>query len=163
MSRRENLITIMKRLRPSDRPPLAPADDLTRAIHQVLRTDPPEIKPEYADGIAQFDGHCYTASEAYFYLAMLGGKDLQPMQLVHRGVSHWWLLDEKGCVVDLTPGRRDRPVRGERPSYPYERGSKRAFRWTKEGPSARARHIMDRVQRGAVAKVLRQRERQARS
>ena len=143
----------MKRRRRAPRPRLAPLDDLARAVQRVLRENPPEIKPEYAEGVAQFDGHCYAASEAYFHLANLNGRELQPMQLRRGTSSHWWLVDDKGRVVDLTLGRNDRPRPGDDPGYPYEDGVARPFRWTKDGPSRRARHIMEAVEPGSARRA----------
>ena len=65
---------------------------------------------------------------------------LQPMQLKHRGKSHWWLLDPAGRVVDLTLGPR------ETSSFPYHRGKRRPFRYTPAGLSRRAQTIVERVE-----------------
>ena len=64
---------------------------------------------------------------------------LQPMQLKHRGKSHWWLLDPAGRVVDLTLGPR------ETSSFPYHRGNRRPFRYTPAGISRRAQTVVERV------------------
>lgn len=66
------------------------------------------------------EGWCYTASEAIYYLS--GGKaaGIKPMRAtieLQNGlkVSHWWLQDEDGSVVDVTAAQFNFP-------FPYERG-----------------------------------------
>jgi hypothetical protein len=116
---------------------LAPADKLKREIQAVLTE---ELAQEgYRSGFGKYDGFAYVAAEAYFHLA--GGYDagLQPMQLKHRGKSHWWLLDPSGRVIDLTLGPR------ETSKFPYQRGHKRVFRYTPAGISRRARTVMERA------------------
>src|SRR5919106_6246885 len=109
---------------------LAPADELKREIQAVL--DPELIGEGRQSGHGRYDGHAYAAAEAYFHLA--GGYDsgLRPMQLKHRGKSHWWLLDASGRVIDLTLAPR------ESSNFPYHRGRRRPFRYTPAGISRRA-------------------------
>jgi hypothetical protein len=116
---------------------LAPADALKREVQAVL--SPELIQTRCRTGHGSFDGYAYVAAEAYFHLA--GGYDagLQPMQLKHRGKSHWWLLDPSGRVIDLTLAPR------ETSKYPYQRGQRRTFRWTPAGISQRAQTIVERV------------------
>ena len=116
---------------------LAPADKLKREVQAVLTE---ELAQEgYRSGFGRFDGFAYVAAEAYFHLA--GGYDagLQPMQLKHRGKSHWWLLDPSGRVIDLTLGPR------EPSKFPYHRGHRRTFRYTPAGISRRAQTVVERV------------------
>lgn len=64
-------------------------------------------------------GWCYVASEAIYYLS--GGKSagIKPMQasieVDGQQVSHWWIQDEDGSVVDATAAQFDFP-------FPYEKG-----------------------------------------
>jgi len=127
-----------------DRPVPRRRDALTIEIHDVLTAD--LIQPRYRAGAGQFDGYCYCASEAYFHLA--GGREagLQPMQLEWRDTSHWWLVNRNGRVIDLTLGPGEGSGR-----FPYERGNRKAFRWTKDGPSKRARTIIERVRQARKA------------
>ncbi|HSD25324.1 MAG TPA: hypothetical protein VLB79_13470 [Solirubrobacterales bacterium] len=116
---------------------LAPADELKREIQAVL-TD--ELRSEeHRLGHGRYDGFAYPAAEAYFHLA--GGHDanLHSMQLKHRGRSHWWLVDSKGAIIDLTVAPR------EFSEFPYDRGRRRPFRHTPAGLSRRARTIVERV------------------
>ena len=116
---------------------LAPADKLKREIQAAL-TD--ELAQEgYRSGFGRFDGFAYVAAEAYFHLA--GGYDsgLHPMQLRRRGKSHWWLVGADGRVIDLTLGPR------ESSEFPYHRGERRPFRYTRAGISRRAQTVVERV------------------
>lgn len=126
---------------PRTHPPRpAPADPLKREIHKVLRADDGALAGKrYAGGEGRFDGYGYVAAEAYFHLA--GGREagLRPMQHNHRGQSRWWLVDEAGRVIDLALAR------GDKPSFPYERGVPRPFRGTKAGISRGAKAIVDAV------------------
>jgi hypothetical protein len=122
-----------------EKPPvLAPADKLKREVQAALTDD--LTAPRYQDGIGRFDGHSYVAAEAYWHLA--GGREsgLQPMQLKRDGVSHWWLRDGKGRVIDLTLAR------GEKSSFPYQDGTPRSFRYTPKGMSNRAATVAERVE-----------------
>jgi hypothetical protein len=116
---------------------LAPADSLKREIQAVLTDE--LAQDQYRSGHGRYDGFAYVAAEAYFHLA--GGHDagLQPMQLKHRGKSHWWLLDHSGRVIDLTLAPR------ETSSFPYHRGRRRPFRHTPAGISRRAQTIVERI------------------
>jgi len=116
-------------------------NDLKREIQAVLKEDNGALaQAAYMTGNGRYDGYAYVACEAMLHLA--GGRDsgLQPMQLRHNGVSHWWLRDQAGKVIDLTLAR------GERSEVPYEEGSARPFRYTPNGISLRALTIVERVQ-----------------
>lgn len=69
-------------------------------------------------------GWCYAASEALYYLA--GGKNagLTPMQasieIDGERVSHWWLKESDGSIIDPTAAQFDFP-------FPYELGKGRGF------------------------------------
>ena len=126
--------------RPREPPKLAPRDKLIREIQKVLTPD--LIIEQHRGGRRRYDGYCYVASEAYFYLA--GGRDagLRPMQRTDQsGSSHWWLVDDKERVIDLTLGAGEKPGR-----FPYREDTRRTFRKIKGGPSARARTIIRRVE-----------------
>jgi len=69
-------------------------------------------------------GWCYVASEAIYYKS--GGKaaGITPVQakIKVRGeeISHWWLRDSDGSIVDPTADQFDFP-------FPYEKGRGRGF------------------------------------
>lgn len=116
---------------------LAPGDALKREIQAVLTDE--LAQDQYRMSHGRYDGFAYVAAEAYFHLA--GGYDagLHPMQLKHRGRSHWWLVNDADQVIDLTLAPR------EASSFPYARGKRRPFRYTPKGISRRAQTILERV------------------
>jgi hypothetical protein len=119
------------------KPVLAPANKLKREIQAAL-TD--ELhSDDHRLGHGRYDGFAYPAAEAYFHLAGGYAAGLQPMQVKHRGKSHWWLLDSQDRVIDLTLDPR------ETSNFPYHRGKRRPFRYTAAGISRRARTIVNRV------------------
>jgi hypothetical protein len=119
------------------KPVLAPADKLKREIQAVL-TD--ELRSdEHRLGRGRYDGFAYAAAEAYFHLAGGYAAGLQPMHLNHRGQSHWWLVDTRGRVIDLTLAAR------ETSDFQYLRGRRRPFRHTPARLSRRAQMIVERV------------------
>jgi hypothetical protein len=117
---------------------MAPADKLKRKIQAALTDD--LRSDEHRLGRGHYDGFAYVAAEAYFQLAGGYAAGLQPMHLKHRGKSHWWLLDERGRVIDLSLGPR------ETSEFPYQGGKRRTFRYTPAGLSRRARTIVERLE-----------------
>ena len=85
-------------------------------------------------------GHCYIASEALYHY--LGGKAAGLTPQVARdpeGGTHWWLLDNKGQILD--PTREQYTECGKEPPYAQGRGA--GFLTLK--PSRRAQTIMHRA------------------
>ena len=81
-------------------------------------------------------GPCYPASEAIFHL--MGGKNqgLTPMQIIHEGISHWylkWEIENEIFYIDPTSSQFNTPV-------PYEQGKGKGF-LTKE-PSKRSKKFI---------------------
>lgn len=83
-------------------------------------------------------GHCYHASEALYHL--LGGKKagLKPVSMKISGLSHWFLIDSKGVVLDVTHDQFEETI-------DYSLGTGRGF--MTKGPSKRAKIIIERVKK----------------
>jgi hypothetical protein len=128
---------------------LAPADPLKREIQAVLTDELADQRNRTGHG--RYDGFAYVAAEAYFDLAGGYAAGLRPVQLRHRGKSHWWLLDGQGRVIDLTLSPR------ETSDFPYHRGRPRPFRHTPAGISRRAQTIAERVRPDSARQVSPQR------
>lgn len=109
-------------------------DPLARAVRLALTAD--LLKPAYAGAVRPYAGHCYVASEAYFHLAGGAAAGLRALTVRHENSSHWWLLDPRGQVVDLTAEQFHTPV-------PYVAG--RGIGFLTREPSKRAQIVIDRV------------------
>ena len=127
-------------------PVLAPADSLVREIHGVLDLVRPvgseEPQPLYAD-------YNLAASEAYLHLAREADPERR-LRVVHHGKgpgSRWWLLDDRGRVIDLALSPADRKVIRADPGarYPYEKGKGAMFRTGAEKPSKRGAFLLELV------------------
>lgn len=92
-------------------------------------------KPEYQGNPNLMVGHCYVASEAVYHMLGGGKSGLKPMNMVHEGNQHWYLLGPKG-VIDVTADQFRTPV-------PYEKGRGRGFLTAK--PSKRATELIRRI------------------
>lgn len=125
--RRRNMTSQGQRPHPA---PMTLVEEVRAAIR------PGDIKPLYRRENRPTAGACYVASEAIYHLA--GGREagLVPMRVKHEGVSHWWLRDADGNVIDPTADQFDEPV-------PYTEGKAGGF-LTKE-PSKRALALMGRI------------------
>lgn len=107
-------------------------------VDQVLSVLTPDLlKPMYREENEKNPtfGHCYVASEAIYHL---DGKKLQPYYgKDDRGITHWWLMDERNHIlVDATCEQYY--SKGLKP--PYESGIRSSF-LTNE-PSKRADQVM---------------------
>ena len=123
---------------PGERPRLDPMT-LMEEVRTAIR--PEDIKPQFRRADHPTAGACYVASEAIFHLA--GGKEagLRPVRAFHEGVSHWWLEDTDGNVIDATADQFDEPV-------PYSEGKSGGFLTKK--PSKRALALMGRINGASV-------------
>lgn len=103
---------------------------------------PSLLKKEYLDENAKnpMFGHCYVASEAIYHL--LPNRKLRPYYGKDpRGITHWWLLDERNNIrIDATADQYH--SQGLEP--PYEAGVRASF-LTNE-PSKRCRKVMKQVE-----------------
>lgn len=85
-------------------------------------------------------GACYITSEAFFHLgARKAG--YKPKVGSYRGITHWWLENDKGEKFDLTGSQFKDPQVLEK--Y-YEKGKGCGF--LTDFPSKRARILMDRIE-----------------
>lgn len=115
-----------------------------REIQHVLDL----IAPFGSEGEDNYEGYCGAATEAYLHLA--GGRE-SGLRVMRRsnddGSSHWWLLDGRGRVIDLTKGPADRRHLKKRPKdlYPYEEGRGAMFQNGYNRPSKRAAAIIELV------------------
>lgn len=110
---------------------------LVRAVQEAL--SPELLKPGFA-GQHPHAGHCYVASEALYHA--LGGpaSPWRPARARdERGVTHWWLQDAQGGILDATAGQYLEC--GRKP--PYASGRRGGFLTRR--PSRRTTALLRRV------------------
>lgn len=141
----------MARRKRKERPSVAQPDRLAKEIQAVLSDGlvKPKYRVPYRQRTSSYDGHCSHAAEAYRYLAKPRSGDLTVMNRTYDGHSHWWLVDSRGRIIDLTLGSDDKPGR-----FPYEQGTPRTFRRGKgrTGLSLAADEVVERVERARARK-----------
>lgn len=84
-------------------------------------------------------GHCYVATEALYHLlksTKLKGTFKPHQGKDNRGISHWWLQNENGKILDVTAAQYT--SKGKTP--PYKNGGGQAFMTQKA--SKRARQVI---------------------
>ena len=93
------------------------------------------LKKEYRTILDKnkFTGHCYVASETYYYLS---NEKLKVYHINHENSTHWFLKDYKDNIIDITKGQFKTDV-------PYHK-AKRGFFLTKT-PSKRSLKLIDKV------------------
>lgn len=106
-------------------------DSTAREIRSWLRENPWIAKDKYEAQKGSVYGHCYVASEAYFYAS--GGEESNLDIYCHSYVdgTHWYLKREN-TWIDLSVESESEMV-----DYPYQEGRRRAF-ITGYNPSQRA-------------------------
>ena len=132
-------------------PRFAPPDRLKRLVQAVLSdnlvksTYRVDWSDRHARKYPRFEGHCYAATEAYWYLRGGDASGLQPRQRTDEdGWSHRWLETADGQIVDLTiADGEERKLK----RYPYDEGRNLRFIKSKGPISARAQEVVDRVAR----------------
>lgn len=123
--------------------PIAPLDPLGREIQAVLEV----IRPKSAElPSPAYRGYALSASEAYLHLAKEADPNCE-LRVAKHGKGdgcHWWIVDAKGRVIDLTLNPADRRAIREDPvlRFPYEDGSGAMFRTGPNKPSKRAATII---------------------
>ncbi len=110
-------------------------DSLVKKVRSNLSDD--LRKPQYKNSNCDSSGHCYVASEAVYHI--LGGKNsgLKPMNIKHEGVSHWFLKDSKGNIIDPTKDQFKTIV-------PYEKAKGKGF--LTKNPSKRAKKLINKIE-----------------
>lgn len=149
---------------------LAPADEIKNCIQEVLTPDLLKKAEQWTeewrqrgwlDGWRYYEGYCYCASEAYYWLN--GGKDSGLTPRFYRDDdadegergTHRWLVDDQGRIIDMVLAP-DEPI----DDFPYADNTctkNLGFlpvkdKTGKSAPSARAREIMRRVRLVAEGK-----------
>lgn len=106
-------------------------DETARDIREWLRANPSIAKEKYNAERGSVEGHCYVASEAYFYADGGQDSDLDIYCLSHANGTHWFLRNGED-ILDLSI---EKPQHGY--GIPYDEATKRAF-ITGYEPSQRA-------------------------
>ena len=103
-----------------------------RAIRRAAKHSPDLLKGYAYNKRKPIAGHCYIASEALHHLF----PHLKPHVMRVAGGTHWFLVDEKGLVVDPTSDQFTKPIN-------YTRGKGCGFLTKK--PSKRTAILLERA------------------
>jgi hypothetical protein len=109
-------------------------DSTAREIREWLREHPEIAKDKYEAKKGWVTGHCYVASEAYFYADGGEDSDLDVYCLSYDDGTHWFLRNGDE-IIDLSI---ELPEHGDK--IPYQQATRRAF-ITGYKPSQRAERI----------------------
>ena len=116
------------------------ADPIARAIREVLFASPDLLKPEYRGSSNPAYGHCYVATQAYYYLTGGQASEWLPQVIRIDGYgTHWFARNARGEIKDLTAEQFPFAV-----PYPQGRGCGFSHR-DQSQPDERARVCIDRV------------------
>lgn len=114
-------------------------DPLARAVREVLFASPDLLKPEYRGSANPAYGHCYVATQAYYYLTGGQASEWAPQVLNLGHVTHWFNRNGSGRVKDLTGEQFPNDV-------PYELGRGCGFSHRDQSqPDERTRECIARV------------------
>lgn len=107
-------------------------ENLVIEIQENLTDD--LLLPKYRGLPGKYTGHCYVATECYYYIYGRRNGWFPYCHRNRRGDTHWWL--QKGNVIlDITSEQFDSP-------YPYEKGHKQFF---VHYPSKRCEILAERI------------------
>lgn len=106
-----------------------------RLVRLVVENLTPDLLLKTPATTGPLAGHCYVACEALYHLG-LREAGWRPVVIHHEGVSHWFLRNDLGEIIDPTAGQFATTV-------PYHDG--RGCGFLTKGPSRRARILMERV------------------
>jgi hypothetical protein len=107
--------------------------NLIRSVQASVSTD--LIKPRFRTS-HRLGGACYIVSEALYHLLGGRGSGYKPMIVKVRGITHWWLVDDRGTVIDGTAEQFSEPV-------DYSKGKGCGFLTLQ--PSKRAQVLIERM------------------
>lgn len=113
-------------------------EKIIKEIQKSLSVELLDKKHQYLMETHPYGGHCYAASEAFFYF--FGGKEewTPMMGRDENGVSHWWLKNKKNNnIIDIT--KKQYTDLNKEP--PYINGKGRGF----QKQSIRSLLIMEKV------------------
>lgn len=103
----------------------------------------PAYRRQHEAGCDAMTGHCFVATNAFWHATGGPQGKYQPRQVRVEGESHWFLVDDRGHVVDLTASQFSTPV-------PYAQGRRVGMRARPGGdarPTERAQAVLDRIAR----------------
>jgi hypothetical protein len=123
----------------ASRAPYIVADSLAEMIKKCFTRE--MLKAGYSGENNR--GYCYIASEAYHHLS---DEDTKPYVIKHEGVTHWFLKDANGRVIDLTPEQFATIV-------PYDQARQCPF--LTGLPSKRCRMLIQKIQDKGAHEALR--------
>lgn len=105
---------------------------IIKRIKRALESNMSLAYAKHKEGHHPLSGMCYIASEAYYHIE---GKKLgmRPKRAKYKGMSHWWLEDKGGNVLDITKEQFDF-------EFPYKIGKFSSF--LTKYPSKRAKKII---------------------
>ena len=126
---------------------LAPRDPLVREIQRALDLIRPH-EPHGSPLESPYDGYCGVATQAYLTLSGLRPPVLCIYRLEHEVGVHWWLEHETRGIIDVTLSARERRKDAW---FSYDEGCRASFQGGYDRPSARARVLIDLVERLRVS------------
>lgn len=114
-------------------------DPAARAIREVLFGSPDLLKPEYRGSTNPAYGHCYVATQAYYYLTGGVASQWAPQVIRLGNLTHWFNKNKANRVKDLTGEQFSAAV-------PYDRGRGCGFSHSDQSqPDERTRICLARV------------------
>lgn len=107
---------------------------VNRLINKIKKHLTDDLRlPQYRNHPNPAAGHCYVASEAFYWLS---SRNLKPMFIRHEGQPHWFLKDDNNKIIDITASQFKTPI-------PYEKAIGKGFLTKK--PSKRCQILLGRI------------------
>jgi hypothetical protein len=108
--------------------------DLVKLIQENLTND--LLKPKYRGIKRKYFGHCYVATECFYYIYGRWNGWFPYCHRNRKGETHWWLQNGNE-ILDITAEQFDKP-------YQYDKGHRQFF---VSYPSKRCKILTERVKR----------------